>query len=105
MKKMLGNYIMFKKNCNFAAIKYFDMEKNIVVPLNGKYRQFIDNEVKSGKYHSSTAVLEAALELFEVEETRLCTLRNELETGETSPMIDDFDTDKFLKSIHKKHLP
>lgn len=38
------------------------------------------------------------------EKSRIDTLRQKLEEGEMSGLVDDFDPEKFLSDLHKKYL-
>lgn len=76
------------------------MAKNTSIQL-GDY--FINQQVSSGKFSSASEVLRAALILFE-EKTQKVELINELKKGEQSGFVQNFDRDKFLKSIHHKHV-
>jgi len=42
--------------------------------------------------------------LFKMEEQKISMLRNELIEGESSPMIEDFNSKSFLEQIHTKYL-
>jgi antitoxin ParD1/3/4 len=74
------------------------------VTLGTHYDEFMANAVRSGKYNSVTDVVRKANLLLEMEEKKANALRNELITGETSPMIDNFDSQAFLQQIHEKYL-
>jgi len=39
-----------------------------------------------------------------MEEQKISMLRNELMAGETSPMIEDFNSESFLEQIRSKYL-
>ncbi|MDR1103522.1 MAG: type II toxin-antitoxin system ParD family antitoxin [Tannerella sp.] len=74
------------------------------VTLGTHYNEFVVNAVKSGRYSSINDVVRKAILLLEMEEKKTNMLRNELTAGETSPMIDDFDSQVFLQQIHEKYL-
>ena len=46
----------------------------------------------------------AGLRLLELEENKHKALKSALELGEKSKKIDDFDSKKYLKNLHTKHL-
>ncbi len=75
-----------------------------IQPYKNYFDDFINSKIESGKYNSAGEVIRAALRLLEQEEQKLSLLRNELELGERSPMIDDYDPAKHLEDLHKKHL-
>jgi antitoxin ParD1/3/4 len=74
------------------------------VALGTHYNEFIANAVQSGKYDSASDVVRKAILLLEREEGKAEELCSELKAGETSPMLEDFDAQGFLKQIHKKYL-
>jgi len=72
--------------------------------LGTHYEQFISSAISSGRYSSENDVIRKAILLLEIEEQKLSMLRNELIAGETSPMIEDFNSTAFLEQIRKKYL-
>lgn len=80
------------------------MAKNTSILLGDHFDNFINEEINSGRYNSVSEVIRTALRLLETEEQKIKHLRKELEIGENSKMIHDFDPTEHLKSLHKKHL-
>ncbi|MDX9769719.1 MAG: type II toxin-antitoxin system ParD family antitoxin [Tenuifilaceae bacterium] len=80
------------------------MGKNTSISLGSHFEKFINYSIASGKYSSASEVVRSALRLLELEEQKLNILREVLADGENSTMIEDFDADKQLANIHKKHL-
>ena len=80
------------------------MGKNTSISIGPHFEDFINSSVASGKYSSASEVVRSALRLLELEEKRLNQLREALIEGENSQMVDDFDPEKHLKELHKKHL-
>jgi len=80
------------------------MAKNTSILLGNYFDNFINQQLKSGKYNSASEVIRAALRLFEHEESKKTELINELKKGEKSGFVKDFDRNVFLKNIHEKHL-
>ena len=80
--------------------KYIIMQ----LSLGTHYEQFMSNAVSSGKYSSKDDVIRKAILLLEMEEEKISVLRNELIAGETSPMIEDFNSKSFLEQIREKYL-
>ena len=74
------------------------------VALGTHYNEFVANAVKSGKYGSANEVVRKAILLLEMEEEKCNKLRNKLIEGEMSPMINNFDSQVFMKQIHEKYL-
>jgi len=80
------------------------MARNTSILLGEYFENFIDAQVKSGKYTSASEVIRTALRLFEQEENKTKALVNELKAGEKSKIISDFDRKKGLSMLHAKHL-
>jgi antitoxin ParD1/3/4 len=80
------------------------MGKNTSISLGPHFENFIYSSVTSGKYSSASEVVRSALRLLESEEQKLNALRNALIEGENSGMIENFDANKHLTDIHKRHL-
>jgi antitoxin ParD1/3/4 len=78
------------------------MAKNTSILLGDYFENFINNQVKSGKYASASEVVRAALRLFEFEEWKKSELIVELKKGEESGFVRDFDRNSFLNYLHSK---
>lgn len=79
------------------------MAKNTSILLGDYFDKFIQKQVKSGKYSSASEVVRAALRLFEYEETKREQLIKELEKGENSGFVKDFNSETFIDKMHQKH--
>jgi antitoxin ParD1/3/4 len=84
--------------------KTFKMGKNTSILLGNHFENFINSEISSGKYTSVSEVIRTALRLLETEEQKTKQLLHELEKGEKSTMIENFDPKKHLQDLRKKHL-
>ncbi len=80
------------------------MAKNTSILLGDYFNNFINKQVKSGKYSSASEVVRTALRILEYEESKKDELIKELKKGENSGFIKDFDRTSFLKKLHKEHL-
>ncbi len=60
------------------------MSKNTSFTLGKHFDTFISEQLKKGRYASTSEVIRAALRLLEREETKLETLRKMLDEGEAS---------------------
>ena len=80
------------------------MGKNTSISLGGHFEDFITREIASGRYNSVSEVIRTALRLLEREEQKLVDLRQALEEGEKSGMVENFDANHELKKIHKELL-
>jgi len=79
------------------------MAKNTSILLGDYFDNFINGQVKTGKFSSASEVIRAALRMFEQEETKKAELIKELIKGEKSGFVKDFDRDSFLKNLKEKH--
>lgn len=79
------------------------MGKNTSISLGDHFENFIQNEIKSGRYGSVSEVIRTALRLLENEERKLNDVRNALIAGEQSGFVEDFDPDEHLRMLHRKH--
>ncbi len=80
------------------------MSKNTSILLGDHFNKFIIHEVESGRYSSASDVVRSALRLLEIEENKIKWLRNELEIGEKSGFVENYDPKKHLQEIKKKYL-
>ena len=80
------------------------MAKNTSILLDDYYDRFINRQIKSGRYTSASEVVRDALKMFEYEESKRSELIKELEKGEKSGFVENFDRKELLKSLHQKHL-
>lgn len=79
------------------------MAKNTSILLGDYFENFINHQIKSGRFSSASEVVRAALRLFEQEEKLKTELVNELKKGEKSGFIQKFDRKKFVKNLHAKY--
>lgn len=80
------------------------MAKNTSILLGDYFENFINSQIESGRYSSTSEVVRAALRLFEQEQTQKNELIQELRKGEKSGFVQKFDRKKFVKNLHNKHL-
>ena len=80
------------------------MAKNTSILLGDYFDNFINGQVKTGKFSSASEVVRAALRMFEQEETKKAELIRELIKGEKSGFVKDFNRDTFLKSLKERHI-
>ena len=79
------------------------MGRNTSISLGDHFEDFINQEIKSGRYSSVSEVVRTALRLLETEEQKLKDLRSALVSGEESGFTENFDSKEHLKTLHKKH--
>lgn len=80
------------------------MAKNTSILLGEYFENFVNEKISSGKYSSVSEVIRTALRLLENEENKYKALTKELEMGEQSGLVEDFDRTENLKKLHAKHL-
>jgi antitoxin ParD1/3/4 len=85
-------------------IKYTDMGKNTSISLGNHFEEFINEEVKSGRYSSASEVIRSALRLLEREEKTERELIKALEVGEESGFVEDFNPKNHLRDLHRHNL-
>jgi antitoxin ParD1/3/4 len=61
------------------------------------FADFIERQLKGGRYNSASDVVQAGLRLLEEQEARLDALRGALVEGERSGASTPFDFDEFLE--------
>lgn len=80
------------------------MAKNTSILLGDHFENFINDEISSGRFSSVSEVVRTALRLLELEEQKIKMFREEIEIGEKSGMVSNFDAEAHLANLHKKHL-
>ena len=80
------------------------MAKNTSILLGDHFENFISDEISSGRFSSVSEVVRTALRLLELEEQKMKKFREEIEIGEKSGMVSNFNPETHLANLHKKHL-
>jgi antitoxin ParD1/3/4 len=78
------------------------MARNTSILIGEYYESFINRQIATGKYNSVSEVVRTALRHFEQEEIQTKSLIKELEIGENSKKIRNFDRNENLNELHKK---
>tara|TARA_A100001011_G_scaffold148949_1_gene157090 strand:- start:271 stop:519 length:249 start_codon:yes stop_codon:yes gene_type:complete len=73
--------------------------KNTSVSLGSYFDDFISNQVSAGRYKNVSEVIRAGLRMLENEESKSIALRNAMQEGLNSPLVEDFDFDENLKKL------
>ncbi len=74
------------------------MARNTSVSLGDHFQEFIDRQIKRGRYGSASEVVRASLRLLEEHEDKVETLRQALIDGEQSGDVGEVN----MESIKKK---
>ena len=77
--------------------------RNTSVSLGDHFTRFIDAQVQTGRYGSTSDVVRAGLRLLEEHEIKLKSLQDALIAGEESGSPVPFDSETFLMKMHTKH--
>ncbi len=73
--------------------------KNTSVSLGSYFDDFVSNQVSAGRYKNVSEVIRAGLRMLENEESKSIALRNAVQEGLNSPLVEDFDFDENLKKL------
>jgi len=73
--------------------------KNTSISLGDYFDQFVKSQVSTGRYKNVSEVIRAGLRLLENEESKIIALRNAIQEGVNSPLINGFDFDENLKRL------
>ena len=80
--------------------------KNTSISLGNYFDQFVSSQVSAGRYKNVSEVIRAGLRMLENEESKAIALRNAIQEGLNSPLVEDFDLDENiegLKAEKRKH--
>jgi antitoxin ParD1/3/4 len=79
------------------------MSRNTSVALGQHFVDFIDAQVRGGRYGTASDVVRAGLRLLEEHEAKVKSLQDALHAGLQSGEPRPFDNDKFLSRMHAQH--
>ena len=71
--------------------------KNTSISLGNYFDQFVQNQVSTGRYKNVSEVIRAGLRPLVNEESKEIALRNAIQEGLNSSVVEDFDFDENLK--------
>ena len=77
--------------------------KNTSVSLGEYFTDFIDTQVRAGRYGSASDVVRAGLRLLEEHNLKVKALQDALAAGEESGEPVPFDSESFLTRMRAKH--
>ncbi|WP_252177647.1 type II toxin-antitoxin system ParD family antitoxin [Endozoicomonas sp. 4G] len=82
------------------------MARNTPITLGEYFDGFVEDLIKQGLYQTVNEVVRDALRKLEQKyqkQDKLEALRAKLEKGENSPVVEDFDPEKFRENMRRKH--
>jgi antitoxin ParD1/3/4 len=77
------------------------MSKNTSIILGHHFEDFIDQQIKKGRYGSTSETIRAALRLLEAQETKLELLRRSLIEGEESGRAE-YSIENLIEELNKE---
>ena len=75
------------------------MSKNTSVSLGNYFDEFVQTQVSAGRYKNVSEVIRAGLRLLENEESKAIFLKNAIQDGMDSGIVDGFDPQKNLEQL------
>ena len=78
------------------------MAKNTSISLGDHFEGFINQQVESGRYGSTSEVIRASLRLLEERERRISTLQQALIHGENSGDAGDLDMQEIKNKARRR---
>lgn len=78
--------------------------KNTSISLGNYFDQFVQKQVSTGRYKNVSEVIRAGLRLLENEESKVLALRNAIQEGLDSPLVEDFDFEDNLRRLKTEKL-
>lgn len=75
------------------------MSKNTSITLGDYFDDFIQNILKEGRYKNTSEAVRAGLRLLEEEEQKLANLKNAIQQGLDSGIVEDFNPTEYLKEL------
>ena len=80
------------------------MARNTSVTLGQHFDEFVVQKINEGRFQTVSEVVRAGLRKLEQDEIKLQALREKLQAGENSPIVENFNGKRLLADLHKKHV-
>ena len=80
------------------------MARNTSVTLGQHFDEFVLEKINEGRFQTVSEVVRAGLRKLEQDETKLQALREKLQAGEDSPIVENFNGKHLLADLHKKYV-
>ncbi len=78
--------------------------KNTSVSLGTYFDNFVSNQIAAGRYKNVSEVIRAGLRLLEDDESKVIALREAIQKGIDSPLVEDFDFKENLIKLKKEKV-
>lgn len=78
------------------------MPRNTSVTLGEHFDAFVSQKIAEGRFQSVSEAVRAGLRRLEEEEAKLEALKAKLLGGKASPLVEDFDPQRFLAEMRQK---
>jgi len=88
----------------FGKFEQIKTMKNTSISLGDYFDQFVSSQVSAGRYKNVSEVIRAGLRMLENEESKIIALRNAIQEGLNSPLVEDFDFDENLKKLKTEKI-
>lgn len=75
------------------------MSKNTSISLGNYFEQFIKSRISTGRFKNASEVIRAGLRLLEEEENKAIALRDAIQEGIDSGVVEDFNPEKHLGEL------
>lgn len=75
------------------------MSKNTSITLGNHFETFVQSRISVGRYKNTSEVIRAGLRLLEEEENKVVALKQAIQEGIDSGIVEDFDPEHFLQNL------
>ena len=75
------------------------MSKNTSITLGNYFEDFIQKRISAGRYKNASEVIRAGLRLLEEEEDKVAALKQAIQEGIDSGIVEDFEPNQFLQNL------
>jgi antitoxin ParD1/3/4 len=75
------------------------MSKNTSITLGNYFEDFVQKRISAGRYKNASEVIRAGLRLLEEEEDKVAALKQAIQEGIDSGIVEDFEPGQFLQNL------